>query len=129
MQQHAITGAAGVRQAEVLDRLVLHKQHLDVLTAYVADHIHIGEVMLGAFHMRDGFDDIGVGAEGGFHHITGIASDAKTFDGQQGTLLGGPVPQLLKHQFHVFQRVAFREPIHLVQNLALIINQNALAGG
>ena len=62
LQQHAVAGRALVREAEVRDVAVLHEQDLDVLPADVADDVDVAEELHGAHHVRDGLDDVHVGA-------------------------------------------------------------------
>ena len=62
LEEHAVAGRAAVREAEVGDVAVLHEQDLDVLPADVADDVDVAEEVHGAHHVRDGLDDVHVGA-------------------------------------------------------------------
>ena len=62
-----------VREAEVGDVAVLHEQDLDVLPADVADDVDVAEEVHGAHHVRDGLDDVHVGAHALLEHVGRVA--------------------------------------------------------
>ena len=68
---------ARVREAEVGDVAVLHEQDLDVLPADVADDVDVAEEVHRAHHVRDGLDDVHVGAHALFEHVGRVAGRAE----------------------------------------------------
>ena len=117
---------AAVRQAEVLDVAVLHEHHLDVLPADVADHVDRREPALGAHHVRDGLDDVRVGAERALEHVAGVAGDAEAGDLERRALVGRPLPHLGEHVLHVLDRVALRERVDLLEDVLVLVDEHAL---
>ena len=75
-------------EAEILDIAVLHEQDLDVLAADVADDVDVGEPALRAHHVRDGLDDVRVGAERALEDVAGVAGHAEPGHLELRALLG-----------------------------------------
>ena len=90
LQQHAVAGRAAVRQAEVGDVAVLHEQDLDVLPADVADDVDVAEEVHRAHHVRDGLDDVHVGAHALLEHVGRVAGRAEAHDLELGALSVDP---------------------------------------
>ena len=54
-----------------------HEQDLDVLPADVADDVDVAEVPHRRHHVRDGLDDVDVGADRLLEHVRGVAGGAE----------------------------------------------------
>ena len=77
LKKHAVAGGALIGELERLDVAVLHEQHLDVLTADVADDVDVAEVVRRAHHVRDRLDDVDVGLDALLENVRRVARRAE----------------------------------------------------
>lgn len=84
LQEHPVTGGALIGQLEIANVPVLEEENLDILTADIADHIDVAELVNGAHHMRDRLHDINVCPQRFFQHVCGVSRSAEADDLQLG---------------------------------------------
>ena len=127
LQQHAVAGRALVREPEVLHFTVLKEQHLDVLTADVADDVDIGPAEVRrALHMGHGLDDVGIGAQRTVEHFRGIAGGAQTEYLEVTALLGDKTLDAREDVLRVLQRISLRQSVGLEQQFSILVEQHPL---
>ena len=130
LQQHPVTGGTLVGKPETLDHPVLQEQHLDVLTADVADHVHVvAAVALGAHHVGHGFDNVGIGLQRLIQHIGGITGGAETEYLEIATAGPDLVAQFGQQAFGIVDGIAPGQAVGLDQQLALRVDQHRLGAG
>ena len=120
LKEHAVAGRAAVRETEVRDVAVLHEQDLDVLPADVADDVDVAEEVHRAHHVRDGLDDVHVGANALFEDVGRVAGGAEAHDLELRPLLLDPFAELREELFGVGDRVPARELVGLREDLPVV---------
>ena len=126
LKQHPVAGRALVRQLERLYVSVLHEEDFDVLTTDVTDHVDVTEIVRRAHHVRDGLDDVHVGANALLEHIGRVPRRPETHDIELGSLGTDTGAQVFEELFGVLNRIALRKRVRLHQDFAVFTEQDGL---
>ncbi len=79
--------------------------------------------------MRDGLDDVDVGTQALLENVCGVTGGSKADDLQCGALLLDERLQARQHFLGVLNRVALGELVLLLQDVAVLVHEDAFRRG
>jgi hypothetical protein len=129
LQEHPVPGRALVGEPEVPDLAFDEEEDLDVLPTDVADHIDVAAVLHRRHLVRDGLDNVDVGADRFLEDVSGVAGRAESEDLESRALVVDEGSELGEELLRIGDRVAFRQHVLLREELAPLIHQHGLGGG